>query len=664
MASVLEYALKLDTQGFTRPLSDAKNSLSGMGGAASQVGSLISRIPGIPPSLAAGATQGATALSSLRGAAGGAAASMGTVVGATGLAVAGVAALAIGATAASKAVLSGYAEYDGLVRGLGTLENSSADTAARLDVLREVAKAPGLGFEEAVRGDIRLRSVGISADLSAKAMKAFGNAIATVGGGKAELDGVMTALMQIQAKGKVSAEEVNQLAERAPQVRAAMQEAFGTSDVEELGKKGIDSAMFIERIVEVLLKLPMVTGGARNVLDNYDDAWKELKNTALEFGVTMAGDWLNTVTGAVQIATEQLKELQKFLGISTPGLEGTETQGDTAWQKAKQAREKNQADQLAADQAVINANFAFWNAKAEERMAAERDAAAARVEVDAAANRSTWAAQEAVFAARLTREQDLQRQIANLRREGPASADAVNNAPSATAAAAVAARIAKISGAEKELAQIRKAAADQQADKDKAAAQLAKDQAESAAKQAEALAQARRAFSAETQILSARVAGNTRLAEQLERQARIEELKLRIMQDQGKSEKEALAMAQKRTALQEALDKAAAPHQPARERIQKEREQRQAEHRLANALRPGDARPISKDDRAQLNAIRQAALLLRPARAAAALERGRPAADPAQPARNAANPPAPKTDPALQKAVDEISEILRNLTKA
>jgi tape measure domain-containing protein len=175
------------------------------------------------------------------------------------------------------ASIKAAADMDSLKRGLTAVSGSSEETEKQLVRLREVAKLPGLGFKEAIQGSIQLQAVKLSANLAERSLMAFGNALATVGKGKAELDGVTLALTQIVSKGKVSAEEINQIAERVPQIREAMKAAFGTGDTEKIQKMAITSEQFIERIVVELEKLPRVSGGIQNTFENLSDTI----NTAL-----------------------------------------------------------------------------------------------------------------------------------------------------------------------------------------------------------------------------------------------------------------------------------------------------------------------------------------------------------------------------------------------
>ena len=156
--------------------------------------------------------------------------------------------------------------------GFSAIQAATAATSERLKQLEVLAKAPGIGFEQAVQGDIRLRSVGISAAQSAKALKEFANAIATTGGGASEFDRVTTQLAQLSAKGKVLSQDLRPIIEAAPSVSQALLKLYGTIDSEtisaSLGKQGKSSQDFIAVLTDELAKLPRVTGGLANSLEN------------------------------------------------------------------------------------------------------------------------------------------------------------------------------------------------------------------------------------------------------------------------------------------------------------------------------------------------------------------------------------------------------------
>lgn len=186
-------------------------------------------------------------------------------------------ALSISVTApmalATRSIFDATKTMDSIKLSLNAVTGSADGTKRELVDLREVAKLPGLGLKEAAEGAVRLQSSGMSASMAKDALMAYGNALATVGKGKPELDLVTLALSQIQAKGKVMGDDLRQLQEQLPQIRVAMKEAFGTADTEALQKMGVSSEEFIAKTTAAFQKLPSVMSGMRNDMENLQDQW-------------------------------------------------------------------------------------------------------------------------------------------------------------------------------------------------------------------------------------------------------------------------------------------------------------------------------------------------------------------------------------------------------
>lgn len=197
--------------------------------------------------------------------------------------------------------------FDRLMLALETVAGSASEARKQFERLKVVAQAPGLGLEEAIQGSVRLQSAGFSARTAERALKSFGNALAIVGRGRAELDGVTIALTQIANKTQVSAEEINQLAERLPQIRRAMQAAFGTSSTEALQKMGVQPMFFIERIIEQFEKLKPLSGSISNDMENLGDKFT--------IAFASAGRIL------LPFAREILPQISKLLDQITPMLD-------------------------------------------------------------------------------------------------------------------------------------------------------------------------------------------------------------------------------------------------------------------------------------------------------------------------------------------------------
>lgn len=171
--------------------------------------------------------------------------------------------------------------WDEQVRALAAYQENAVGLTKQLERLRQIAKMPGLGLEEVQAGVVKLEAAGFSANLAERAIRSFGNAVALSGGGKQQLAGITTALAQIAAKGVFSAEEISQIAERLPQIRTALKDAFGTANTELIQKMGYESSEAIGMLINSFEKLPQATTGYRVSIDNL---WDDIKIAVIPLG--------------------------------------------------------------------------------------------------------------------------------------------------------------------------------------------------------------------------------------------------------------------------------------------------------------------------------------------------------------------------------------------
>lgn len=175
--------------------------------------------------------------------------------------------VALGAVTVNAAV-----RVDSLRRGLTAIVGSSTEAGRQLERLTQLAKLPGIGFEEAIQGSIRLQAVGFSAQEAEANLREFANAIALTGGGRDELSRVTVQLGQLAAKGKVLSQDLRPIIEAAPAVGRALLEAFGTVNADDIQELGLSSKQFLGILVDQLGKLPRAAAGARNSFENFTDA--------------------------------------------------------------------------------------------------------------------------------------------------------------------------------------------------------------------------------------------------------------------------------------------------------------------------------------------------------------------------------------------------------
>ncbi|MGD9890581.1 MAG: tape measure protein [Dehalococcoidia bacterium] len=112
--------------------------------------------------------------------------------------------------------------------GFTTLLGSGEAAKSFLGDLQSFAKSTPFAFPELVQASQKMLAMGTSADQVIPRLTAIGDAAAALGGGAEVIDGVTTALGQMGAKGKVSAEEMGQLTERGIPAWEFLAKAIGT----------------------------------------------------------------------------------------------------------------------------------------------------------------------------------------------------------------------------------------------------------------------------------------------------------------------------------------------------------------------------------------------------------------------------------------------------
>jgi tape measure domain-containing protein len=217
------------------------------------------------------------------------------------------------------AALYSFGQIDALKRGLITFSGSASLAEEEFTKLREVAKLPGIGLEEAVRGSINLQAIGLSADDARTAMMAFGNAIATIGGGKENFDLAIRGFGQLMNASKPLQQDLYQIANQLPQVNKLMIEAFGTNRAEDLAKLGISGKQLADFLVVELGKLPQVSGGIKNSFENMSDSVKislASFGESIEKNFNISGkinDLSNALSGLINGFSNLKPETQKFI---------------------------------------------------------------------------------------------------------------------------------------------------------------------------------------------------------------------------------------------------------------------------------------------------------------------------------------------------------------
>ena len=221
----------------------------------------------------------------------------------------------IGLGAAS---LKSFADIEKLQNGLVAIMGSSEDAAVEMEKLRKVAENPGLALPEVVKASASLQSVGMNADAARETITQFGNAVARAGKGAEQFDGVVLALSQISAVGKVTQEDLNQIKERLPEFARVMKEEFGVVTAEGIRELEISSEEFIQRSVGALGNLERANGGLANTFDNLkDNVGASLAELGKAINETLN---LEAVAAALSAGLQRLVDGFKSLNPETQGF--------------------------------------------------------------------------------------------------------------------------------------------------------------------------------------------------------------------------------------------------------------------------------------------------------------------------------------------------------
>ena len=202
---------------------------------------------------------------------------------------------------------------EGFRRSLTALYGDAQIAERELDRLREVAQLPGITFEGAVAGALRLKTVGREGADAAAIITEFSNANALAGGTTQEFGRAMVGLTQILSRGKLSQEELNQVLENVPLIGNSIREAFGSIDAENIRAQLSSAGQDVNDFVDILTN--QLSMGARASADSTANAFSNLQNATFELSAAF-GDILSP---AVNTATRGLTSFINRLAEAARG---------------------------------------------------------------------------------------------------------------------------------------------------------------------------------------------------------------------------------------------------------------------------------------------------------------------------------------------------------
>lgn len=214
----------------------------------------------------------------------------------------------------------------GAVTSAGVAMNASAEqsaiafegllgSASRADKmirdLTEFAKQTPFEYAGLEQASIKLINAGVSAGELQGVLTSLGDAISVSGGNIQEkLDGVTTAISQMLSKGKISSEEMNQLAERGIPAWDALSKQVGKSKA-ELMKLAEQGKLTAEFIPELITGLGAGSAGAMQMQSQtFTGLLGTLKDTAKIFLKDITKGAFKTLKGQLEDVVKSLEKME------------------------------------------------------------------------------------------------------------------------------------------------------------------------------------------------------------------------------------------------------------------------------------------------------------------------------------------------------------------
>lgn len=195
---------------------------------------------------------------------------------------------------------------------------SAGAARGELDQLYQVAAKTPFEFQDVVGAARKFLAYGMTVQDANKWLNVMGDTISGIGGGTDEINRMVLAIGQIQAKGKMSAEELRQLAELGIPAYSILQDKLGLTaqQVANIGNAGISAADGLQALQQGLAE--RFGGMSSQQAQTFTGQLSTARDYARQFlGVMMQPgfDWLRTtVLPATTAALQQLTEAFKAGG--------------------------------------------------------------------------------------------------------------------------------------------------------------------------------------------------------------------------------------------------------------------------------------------------------------------------------------------------------------
>lgn len=199
-------------------------------------------------------------------------------------------------------------QYDSIRSRLNAAEGSSVLGGQDFRENQEIAKKPGLGFEQAASAMATLRGMKVTAGEAKQLILGIAQANASAAGTAEQFGAVMYQIQQSVSLGRLMSEDLKPIMQQIPTLGAAIQQHFGASQAEELNKRLKESGKSVRdfwlEVANLGQQLPAAGETIANNIDNMGDAW-------VRFRAALADN--DVIKGASRAMTGLLEKISEFL---------------------------------------------------------------------------------------------------------------------------------------------------------------------------------------------------------------------------------------------------------------------------------------------------------------------------------------------------------------
>ena len=269
----------------------------------------------------------------------------------------------------AKGILDTNRAMEALRAQLVSVTGSAIGAQKAFTFIQNFATSTPYEIEGLTKAFITLQNYGIKP--TKQVMEAVTNQASKLGGEQQTLEGIVRALGQAYAKGKLQAEEMLQLAERGVPVYDLLSQVTGknAAQLQDMAQKGELTRDVLERLIGKMGELS--SGANANAMDtlngkisNLSDAWHQFEDALLnDKSEGIIKSIVDSITGQlsrmtaeinkspVQKLEDQLASLRKTPGYDVPIAE-VERQLASA-KKAQEEQDKITAEQMKAEDARV-----------------------------------------------------------------------------------------------------------------------------------------------------------------------------------------------------------------------------------------------------------------------------------------------------------------------